>query len=107
MGLHEPNVIDLVTQNAATGEYALIMIQQQPWTDAAEQLAQLGEKINDYAMFALDEGLLRAYPQSADHPVRIQLDCTGVPTPRAKEYLDRATERLGEYGITFVVNLLT
>lgn len=30
MGLHEPNVIDLVTQNAATGEYALIMIQQQP-----------------------------------------------------------------------------
>ncbi|WP_146843994.1 DUF6572 domain-containing protein [Cellulomonas composti] len=99
-------MIDLVTYDAATGEYALIMIEERPWTDSPEQLAQLSEKINNYAMFALDEGLLRAYPQSAGHPVRIQLDCTGVPTPRAQEYLDLTTGRLGDYRIRFVVNLL-
>ncbi len=59
-GVREPNVIDLVTYDAATGEYALIMIEERPWTDSPEQLAQLSEKINNYAMFALDEGLLRA-----------------------------------------------
>jgi hypothetical protein len=105
-GVHEPNVIDLVIHDPATGEYALIMVEGRPWTDSHEQLAQLSEKINNYAMFALDEGLLRAYPQSAGHPVRIQLDCANTPTPNAQTVIDLATECLLGYRIRFVVSLL-
>ena len=105
-GVHEPNVIDLVTHDPTTGEYALIMVEERPWTDSPEQLAQLGEKINNYAMFALDEGMLRAYPQSAGHPLRVQLDCANTPTSKAQELIDLATERLLCFRIRFVVNLL-
>ena len=105
-GVHEPNVIDLVTHDPATGEYALIIVEARPWMDSPEQLAQLSEKINNYAMFALDEGMLRAYPQSAGHPVRIQLDCADTPTRKVQESIDLATERLLGYRIRFVVNLL-
>jgi hypothetical protein len=104
--IQEPSVIDLVTHEPVTGEYALIMVEGRPWTDSHEQLAQLREKINSYAMFALDEGLLRAYPQSAGHPVRIQLNCADTPTPKAQELIDLATERLRDYRIRFVVHLL-
>jgi hypothetical protein len=105
-GVHEPNLIDLVSHHAESGEFALIMIEQRPWSDSTEQLAQLREKINTYAMFALDEGLLRMYPESAGHGLRIQLDCAGVPSRQAQELIDLATERLLVYGIRFVVNVL-
>ena len=103
-GVHEPNVIDLVTHLPSTGEYALIMVEERPWTNSHVQLQQLRDKINTYAMFALDEGLLRAYPQSAGHPVRIQLDCVHTPTPEVQELIDLATKRLLDYHINFVVN---
>jgi len=99
-------VIDLVTHNPSHNEYKLIMIEVRPWSDAPEQLMQLREKINNYAMFVLDEGLLRAYPETAGHPLCIQLDCATPPTAEAQELIDLASERLRDYGIRFVVNLL-
>jgi hypothetical protein len=105
-GVHEPNVSDLVTHDPSHDEYKLIMIEGRPWSDAPEQLVQLREKINNYATFVLDEGLLRAYPETAGHPLCIQLDCATPPTAEAQELIDLASERLLAYGIRFVVNLL-
>ncbi len=31
------------------------MTETRPWTDSAEHLSRLREKINDYAVFAVDE----------------------------------------------------
>lgn len=104
-GVHEPNVIDLVTHDPSHDGYKLIMIEGRPWSHAPEQLVQLREKINNYAMFVLDEGLLRAYPETAGHPLCIQLDCATPPTAEAQELIDLASERLLDYGIRFVVNL--
>lgn len=105
-GIHEPNVIDLVTHDPSSDEYKLIMIEERAWSDAPEHLGQLSEKINNYAMFVLDEGLLRAYPETAGHSVCIQLDCATTPTAQAQELIDLASERLLDYGIRFTVNLL-
>ncbi|SKC06904.1 hypothetical protein SAMN05660473_03923 [Arthrobacter sp. 49Tsu3.1M3] len=105
-GIHEPNVIDLVTHDPSRNEYKLIMTEGRPWSHAPEQLTQLREKINNYAMFILDEGMLRAYPESAGNPLCIQLDCTTPPTAEAQELIDVASERLLDYGIRFIVNLL-
>jgi hypothetical protein len=105
-GVHEPDVIDLVTHDPSRDEYKLIMIEVRPWSDAPEQLAQLSEKINNYAMFVLDEGLLRAYPETAGHPVRLQLDCATPPTGEVQNLINLASERLIDYGLRFTVNLL-
>jgi hypothetical protein len=105
-GVHEPNVIDLVTHDSSRDEYKLIMIEERPWSDAPEQLAQLSDKINNYAMFVLDEGLLRAYPETAGHPVCLQLDCATPPTAEVQNLINLASERLIDYGMRFTVNLL-
>jgi hypothetical protein len=105
-GVHEPTVIDLVTHDPSQDEYKLIMIEERPWSDAPEQLAQLSDKINNYAMFVLDEGLLRAYPETAGHPVCLQLDCATPPTAEVQNLINLASERLIDYGMRFTVNLL-
>jgi hypothetical protein len=105
-GIHEPNVIDLVTHDPSSDEYRLIMIEERPWSDAPEQLGQLREKINNYAMFVLDEGLLHAYPETAGHSLCIQLDCATAPNAEAQNLIDSASEHLLDYGIRFTVNLL-
>ena len=105
-GVHETNVIDLVTHDPSRDEYKLIMIEERPWSEAPEQLEQLSEKINNYAMFVLDEGLLRAYPETAGHSLCIQLDCATPPTAEAQELIDLASQRLLDFGIRFSVNLL-
>ena len=87
-------------------EIVNVVPQTRRWQNSPEQLAQLREKINNYAIFALDEGLIRAYPEAADKPLRVQLDCVEPPTGEAAELVALATERLGEHRIRFVVNVL-
>ncbi|SRR5216683_694158 len=105
-GIQDTSVIDLVTHNAESGEYALIMTETRTWSDSPEQLSQLREKINNYAMFVIDEGLTRAYPHSAGKPVRIQLDCASPPSAQAAEMIELARQHLAEYKIRFAVNVL-
>lgn len=99
-------MIDLVTHDPVHDEYKLIMVEDRPWEGAPEQLAQLREKINNYAIFVLDEGLLRSYPETAGHSLCIQLDCVSTPTAEVQELIDLASERLLDHGIRFAVNLL-
>lgn len=106
-GIHDTTVIDLVTHDPASDEYALIMTEARPWTDSPEQLSQLREKINNYAMFAVDEGMTRAYPQAAGKPLRIQLDCASPPSTQAADLIDQARRRLADYKIRLVVNVLS
>lgn len=106
-GIHDTSVIDLVTHDPASDEYALIMTETRPWTDSPEQLSQLREKINNYAMFAIDEGMTRTYPQAAGKPLRIQLDCADPPSTEAATLIEQARRRLADYKIRFVVNVLS
>jgi hypothetical protein len=105
-GIEDSNTIDLVTHDPETDEYALIMVETRRWANSAEQLAQLREKINTYAMFALDEGLIRTHPEAANKPLRVQLDCVEPPTGDVAELIELATEKLGEHRVRFVVNVL-
>ena len=75
------------------------------WTWAFPGI-RLGEKINAYAFFVLDEGFVSAYPDLADRPKRVQLDCVATPTPRVAELLGQAEAALGSYGVGLSVNLL-
>lgn len=84
----------------------MIMIEWRPWTDSSEQLAELSEKINNYAMFILDGGFAQIYPQSARQSVSIQLDCNETPSPKAQALIEAASARLLDYHVPFVVNII-
>jgi hypothetical protein len=102
-GVENPNVIDLVAQDAE-GVYMVIMTETRPWGTAPEQPEQLKQKINTYAAYVLDGTLASQYPETADQPVRIQLNCPEPPTGEIAVITDWAGRRLREYGIRFAVN---
>lgn len=97
-GLQDPTVIDLVTETR-DGEFVLVLSHDEPWTDADDQLDRLRAKLNTYAAFALDEGLLSAYPSSANRLKRVRVDCVTPPTPQVAELLAAADAALQAYGM--------
>jgi hypothetical protein len=103
-GVQHAEIIDMVALDRA-GEYVLIMVEDRPWTGAAAQVHQLRDKINTYALFALDGGMVSRYPDSEGKPVRIQLECRTAPTGAIARLIDLATLRLAEYRVEFVVSV--
>lgn len=103
-GVQHAEIIDMVAQDMA-GEYRLIMVEDRPWSGSSEQVQQLRDKINTYALFALDGGMVSRYPDSEGKPVRIQLDCRAMPTGATARLVELATLRLAAYRIDFVVSV--
>jgi len=91
-GIENPSVLDLVTHDPKTDEYALIMVETREWDDSDQQLEQLQAKINNYLHFALDGALAKTYPQATGKPVRIQVDCPRQPKGKTADFLARAEE---------------
>ena len=78
-GVQNPRVVDLITQDDASGEVVLVMLEQRPWGSHPEQLRQLEAKFNSYLEYVLGGHLEAQYPQYAGRPVRFQLDCVANP----------------------------
>lgn len=105
-GIENPRVVDLVTYDARTGEYVLIMTEERQWDGSADRVLQLQQKINNYLSFALDGQMAREYPESAGKPVRLQLDCIAEPDADSARSIELVSERLKLDGIDLVVNLI-
>ncbi len=78
-GVHNPNVIDLISLDPEANEVVLLMLEKRPWGTDPNQLEQLDDKYNSYVSYVLDGHLAKQYPQYADKIVRIQLDCASPP----------------------------
>lgn len=105
-GIQDPDVVDLVTHDPRSDEYALIMVQTEPWRPGREQVEQVLRKIDTYMIFTRSGGLAASFPEAADRPFRLQLDCQTAPPTETSQLLDVAAERLRRNGVTFVVNVL-
>lgn len=105
-GVHNPNVVDLVTHDPSTDEYVIIMVEDRPWSDSSEYLDQLLAKINAYVHFVEDGGLSRQFPLAEGKPVRIQLDCSAPPTGKPAKLISEAQQLLLQRGITFATNVV-
>jgi len=106
VGVQNPTVIDLVTYDSKSGEFALIMTETRPWDGSADRVLALQQKINNYLSFALDGQLEREHPGSVGKPIRLQLDCACPPDPETGRFIDLVREKLRGEGIRFVVNVL-
>ena len=105
-GVRNPGVIDLVTHDPKSGEYALIMIEDRAWDGSEQRLLELQAKANAYLGFALDGQMAHAYPSTVGQRIRLQLDCTEKPDPQTARFLERLGQVVEQAGLRFVVNVL-
>ena len=105
-GVENPRVIDLVTYDPKSGEYALIMTEGREWDGSADRVLQLQEKVNNYLSFALDGQIAKQYPESVGKPIRLQLDCVAEPDADSARFIELVREKLKLEGIRLIVNLI-
>ncbi|HET6210994.1 MAG TPA: DUF6572 domain-containing protein [Jatrophihabitans sp.] len=107
MPVDNPNVVDLIIHDPASGEFALIMVADWDWAVEPElRLELLRRKIENYLAFAQDGDLVAQYPQAEGQPVRLQLDTVHPLSPAAAELVAGWRGRLIEQWIPFDVNQL-
>ncbi len=87
-------VIDVIAQDAKTGDVVLVMNEPNEWDDSDEQLLSLQERFNAYASFLLDGEMAEAHPELAGKRTRIELRCTHIPDTRALELLGHIHDQL-------------
>src|SRR2546430_5281965 len=102
----ETAVIDLVSYNAKTDTYSLIIVEERPWDGSGQRLLELQQRVNDYLSFALDGEMTRLYPDSRGKQVRILLSCMNEPDSITSEFLRRAAALSRENGVDFGVEVL-
>ncbi len=105
-GVEFAHVIDIIAEDAKTGEVTLIMLEPRPWDGSELRLFQLQEKINAYLSFALDGEMADAYPQWAGRKLRLQLDCVGMPDNEVVGFLGMVREQIAFQGINLEVRVM-
>ena len=88
-------VIDVIAEDAKTGEVVLVMNEPNEWGGSDEQLLALQERFNAYVSFLLDGEMAEAHPELAGKPPRIELRCAHTPDARALELLALIHDQLG------------
>ena len=86
--------IDLIAQDAKTGDVVLVMNQPNEWDGSDEQLFSLQERFNAYVSFLLDGEMAEAHPELAGKPARIELRCVHMPDTRVLELLGLIHDQL-------------
>src|SRR5436305_4691171 len=96
-------VIDVIAEDAKTGEVVLVMNEPNEWDDSDEQLLALQERFNAYVSFLLDGEMAQAHPELTGKPARIELRCANMPDTRALELLGLIHDQLAFQEIKFEV----
>lgn len=99
-GLHDSEVIDLVAEQR-DGAALLVIVKDGAW-DAVTDPPALRAKLNTYAQFALDGGLVSHYPHLDGRPVTIRVDSSTSPPPAVIDVIAVAAERLRQYEISVI-----
>ena len=105
-GVEHAHVIDIVADDARTGEAVLIMLEPRPWDGSERRLFELQEKINAYLSFALDGEMAEAWPALVGRPLRLQIDCVGMPDATVVEFLSVVREQIAFQSINLEVRVM-
>jgi hypothetical protein len=87
-------IIDVIAEDAQTGEVVLVMNEPDEWDDSDEQLLALQERFNAYVSFLLDGEMASDHPNLAGKPARIELRCAHMPDTRTLELLGLIHDQL-------------
>src|SRR4026207_797041 len=81
------DTIDVIAEDAKTGEVVLVMNEPNEWHGSDEELLALQERFNAYVSFLLDGEMAETHPELAGKPARLELRCAHMPDKRALELL--------------------
>jgi len=105
-GVFNPRVVDLITEDVASDEVVLVMLEERRWGADPEQLRQLEAKFNAYLSYVLGGHLVQQYPQYADRGVRFQIDCVENPRSEDHAFLTAMSNFAAGEGIRLVVRVV-
>ena len=103
--VENPNVVDLIKADPASGQVVLVMIERREWDNGPQQFSQIEEKINRYMGYVLDGHLTTHYPQYEGKRVQIHLNCAEAPSGKAEAFVTAAQRAIRAHGLEFVVNV--
>ena len=103
--VENPNVVDLIKVDPASGQFVLVMIERREWDNGPQQFSQIEEKINRYMGYVLDGHLTTHYPQYEGKRVQIHLNCAEAPSGKAEAFVTAAQRAIRAHGLEFVVNV--
>ena len=87
-------LIDVIAQDAKTGEVVLVMNEPDDWDGSDERLLALQARFNAYVSFLLDGEMESGHPELAGKRARIEVRCTHMPDSRALELLGLIHDQL-------------
>jgi hypothetical protein len=94
--------IDLITQDQASGEFVLILVEDGPWPGQdcgwKECLSRIQGRVFDAIDVAVDGHLAAKYPDSLGKKVRVQLDSPSGSPQRVAELVRKIRRHLTEDG---------
>ena len=105
-GVEHAGVIDFLGYDSTKGEVVLKIVEKRPWDGSELQLFQLQEKLNAYMSFILDGEMSDAFPQFAEKPVRLRLECVNPPHPEAVAFLQAVYDQSALQGVAFEVEAM-
>lgn len=104
-GVHNPHVVDLVTDDDASDEVVLVMLEERPWDSDPEQMRQLEGKFNSYLEYVLGGHLAQQFPQYTGRRVRFQLECAENPRPADSAFFTAMENYAEGEGIRWMVKV--
>ena len=104
-GVENPQVLDLITVDPASGDVILVMVERRRWGESPLQLKQIEEKINRYLAYVLDGFLAEHHPTYVGKKARIRLDCAEAPHGEAARFVEAATHAVQGEGLDFEVRV--
>ena len=105
-GVFNPQVVDLISLDEATGEVVLLMIEERSWDGGDDQLRQVEAKFNAYLEYVLGGHMVKQYPSYEGRPVRFQLDCAENPPASNRNFFTAMSNFASSEGIRMVVSVV-
>lgn len=80
------------------GAYVLVLVEQGPWNHDAvnSHMRRIQQRLNDCLSLALFGGLAAAFPETAEMPVIVRLDCYDTPDANIRELVERFATAVSE-----------
>jgi hypothetical protein len=92
VALEQPNQVDAMGVERATGHAVLTIADAWDWSDEQGHLSALQEKLNAYFAFIESEEVWQSYPAAAGRQLRINVVFRFAPTAAAIKFLAKAAD---------------
>lgn len=105
-GMHNPQIVDLITPDESTGEVVLVMLEERAWNSVPDHLRQVEAKFNAYLEYVLGGHFVKQYPQYEGRAVRLQIDCAENPHAKDSGFFTAMSNFAAGEGLRLVVSVI-